>query len=379
MQFPLSGTVGNGQYREHQQRGRRGKHETAVEVRRNQARVRHDSVDVDVDEAEHRQELLVFFRIYIFHNCGQLTAAAAAVGKRGVLNLTRPSIIKTIHRRYIDAGADLFETNTFSATTIAMADYKMEHLAAEIAREGARLARETADEASHELGRPIGVLGAIGPTNKTLSLSPNVNDPGFREVTFDDVRTAYYEQADAMAEFVDFFLIETVFDTLNAKAAIKALLDLRAQTGENVPIIISGTITDASGRTLSGQTAEAFWASVRHAKPWAVGLNCALGPDLMRQHVAAISRVADTRVITYPNAGLPNAFGEYDESPEQVATHLAEWSSSGLVNVLGGCCGTTPEHIAAIAGAAAGKAPRSIPQIERAMKLSGLEPFNLVS
>jgi len=298
-------------------------------------------------------------------------------GNNDLLNLTRPEIIKKIHRRYIDSGADLFETNTFSATTIAMADYKMEHLAAEIGREGARLAREAADEASEELGRPIGVLGAIGPTNKTLSLSPDVNDPGFREVTFDDVRIAYYEQAAAMSEFIDFFLIETVFDTLNAKAAIKALLDLREETGEDIPIIISGTITDASGRTLSGQTAEAFWASVRHAKPWAVGLNCALGPDLMRQHVAAISRVADTRVITYPNAGLPNAFGEYDETPEQVAGALEEWASSGLVNVLGGCCGTTPEHIAAIAQHVSGKTPRTVPEPARAMRLSGLEPFEL--
>lgn len=299
-------------------------------------------------------------------------------GNNDLLNLTRPGIIKDIHRRYIDAGADLIETNTFSATTIAMADYKMEHLAAEIAREGARLARDEADEASLELGRPIGVLGAIGPTNKTLSLSPDVNDPGYREVTFEDVRKAYHEQAGAMAEFVDFFLIETVFDTLNAKAAIKALLDLREEREELVPIIISGTITDASGRTLSGQTAEAFWASVRHARPWAVGLNCALGPDLMRQHVASISRIADTRVITYPNAGLPNAFGEYDESPDQVAAHLEEWSSSGLVNVLGGCCGTTPAHIAAIANVTIGKAPRMVPSPKRAMRLSGLEPFVLV-
>ena len=298
-------------------------------------------------------------------------------GNNDLLNLTRPDVIKAIHLQYIHSGADLFETNTFSATTIAMADYKMEHLAEEIAREGAQLARAAADEASAELGRPIGVLGAIGPTNKTLSLSPDVNDPGFREVSFDDVRQAYYEQAVAMADFVDFFLIETVFDTLNAKAAIKALLDLRADTGEDIPIIISGTITDASGRTLSGQTAEAFWASVRHAKPWAVGLNCALGPDLMRQHVAAISRVADTRVMTYPNAGLPNAFGEYDETPEQVAAHLEEWAASGLVNVLGGCCGTTPEHISAIAGAVAGKTPRAIPEPARAMRLSGLEPFEL--
>ena len=299
-------------------------------------------------------------------------------GNNDLLNLTRPDVIKAIHRKYIDADTDLIETNTFSATTIAMADYDMAHLAAEIAREGARLGREAADEASADLGRPVGVLGAIGPTNKTLSLSPNVNDPGFREVTFDEVRVAYYEQAESMAPFIDFFLIETVFDTLNAKAAIKALLDLRAETGEDIPIIISGTITDASGRTLSGQTAEAFWASVRHAKPWAVGLNCALGPDLMRQHVAAIAKVADTRVITYPNAGLPNAFGEYDETPEQVAAHLSEWAQSGLVNVLGGCCGTTPAYITAIAGAAQGNAPRAIPEPARAMRLSGLEPFELI-
>ena len=300
-------------------------------------------------------------------------------GNNDLLNLTRPDVIKTIHRRYIDAGADLFESNTFSATTIAMADYKMEALADEIAEAGARLAREAADEASAELGRPIGVLGAIGPTNKTLSLSPNVNDPGFREVTFDQVRTAYYAQAKAMLPFIDFFLIETVFDTLNAKAAIKALLDLRADLNEYVPIIISGTITDASGRTLSGQTAEAFWSSVRHAKPWAVGLNCALGADLMRQHIAAISRVADTRVIAYPNAGLPNAFGEYDETREQTASHLSEWAKAGIVNVLGGCCGTTPDHIAATAKAAKGKKPRAVPVLKPAMRLSGLEPFEVAS
>ena len=298
-------------------------------------------------------------------------------GNNDLLNLTRPDVIKQIHRRYIDAGADLFESNTFSATTIAMADYKMEHLAAEIAEVGARLAREAADEASAELGRPIGVLGTFGPTNKTLSLSPNVEDPGFREVTFDEVRGAYFEQAQAMAPHVDFFLIETVFDTLNAKAAIKALLDLRAESGEEIPIIISGTITDASGRTLSGQTAEAFWNSVRHAKPWAIGLNCALGADAMRPHIASISRVADTRVIAYPNAGLPNEFGEYDETPAQTAAMLDEWAQSGLVNVLGGCCGTTPEHIAAIAGAAAGKTPRAVPEVNGAMRLSGLEPFEL--
>ena len=292
-------------------------------------------------------------------------------GNNDLLNLTQPAAIRTIHERYIAAGADLIETNTFSATSIAMADYGMEDLAPEIAAEGARVAREAADTA----GRPIGVLGAIGPTNKTLSLSPDVNDPGYREVTFEDVRAAYEAQARAMGPHVDALLIETVFDTLNAKAAIKAILD--ADLG--LPIIISGTITDASGRTLSGQTAEAFWYSVRHARPWAIGLNCALGAEMMRPHIQAISRVADTRVIAYPNAGLPNAFGEYDETPDQTGALLGDWAESGLVNILGGCCGTTPEHIAAIAKATEGKASRAIPAAKPGMHLSGLEPFELAS
>lgn len=300
-------------------------------------------------------------------------------GNNDLLNLTRPDIIAGIHEAYFNAGADFVETNTFSATTIAMADYRMEALADEIARVGARIAREVADRIEAEQRRPAGVLGAIGPTNKTLSLSPKVTDPGYRDVTFDQVRDAYYAQAKAMAPYVDMFLIETVFDTLNAKAAIKAVIDLRDQEGVDLPVIISGTITDASGRTLSGQTAEAFWNSVRHARPWAIGLNCALGADLMRQHIAAISRVADTRVIAYPNAGLPNAFGEYDETPDQTAVHLGEWAKSGLVNVLGGCCGTTPPHIAAIAGAAKGKTPRKAPVLKSAMRLSGLEPFEVAS
>lgn len=292
-------------------------------------------------------------------------------GNNDMLNLTQPDAIRDIHRRYIAAGADMVETNTFSATTIAMADYAMESVADEIAAEGAKLAHEAADE----MDRPVAVLGAIGPTNKTLSLSPDVNDPGFREVTFEDIRKAYEAQVRAMAPHVDALLIETVFDTLNAKAAIKAIFD--ADLG--LPILISGTITDASGRTLSGQTAEAFWYSVRHAKPWAVGLNCALGAEAMRPHIAAISKAADTRIIAYPNAGLPNAFGEYDETPEETSAMLGEWAASGLVNILGGCCGTTPEHIEAIAGAAAGKPSRTIPGAGAAMRLSGLEPFELAS
>ena len=296
-------------------------------------------------------------------------------GNNDLLNLTQPDAVRDIHSQFIAAGADLIETNTFSASVIAQGDYNMQSIAAEIAEAGAKLARQAADAAD----KPVGVLGAIGPTNKTLSLSPDVNNPGYREVTFDDVRIAYLEQAHAMAPYVDFFLIETIFDTLNAKAAIKALLDFRAETGKDIPVIISGTITDASGRTLSGQTAEAFWHSVRHAQPWAIGLNCALGAKMMRPHIAAISKIADTRVIAYPNAGLPNEFGEYDELPEQTAAQLEEWAKSGLVNVLGGCCGTTPPHIKAISGAVKGKAPRKVAEPPRAMRLSGLEPFQLTS
>jgi 5-methyltetrahydrofolate--homocysteine methyltransferase len=302
---------------------------------------------------------------------------SAIKGNNDILNLTTPDAVKAIHKAYFEAGSDIVETNTFSATTIAQADYDMQDLANEIAREGARLARQAADEVEAETGSPRGVAGAIGPTNKTLSISPDVNDPGFRDIDFDTVRQAYYDQAEAMAEFVDFFLIETVFDTLNAKAAIKALMDLRAATGTDLPIMISGTITDRSGRTLSGQTAEAFWYSVRHARPWAVGLNCALGAEEMRPYIAEIARLADTRIIAYPNAGLPNDMGEYDEQPDQTAGFVSEWAEHGLVNVLGGCCGTTPDHIRAIAKAVKDVQPRRPAKRERAMRLSGLEPFEL--
>lgn len=300
-------------------------------------------------------------------------------GNNDILNLTAPDSVKAIHRAYFEAGADIVETNTFSATSIAQADYEMQALAPEIAREGARLAREAADEVARETGLERGVAGAIGPTNKTLSISPDVNDPGHRDVDFETVRAAYLEQAEAMAPFVDFFLIETIFDTLNAKAAIKALLDRQAASGDAIPIMISGTITDRSGRTLSGQTAEAFWYSVCHARPWAIGLNCALGADEMRPYISEISRVAETRIIAYPNAGLPNDMGEYDETPDQTAGHLGEWAGSGLVNILGGCCGTTPAHIHAIAAAANSAEPRRPAERKRAMRLSGLEPFELAS
>ncbi len=303
----------------------------------------------------------------------------ALKGNNDALNLSKPDLMKEIHKQYMEAGSNIIETNTFSATTIAQADYEMQDLAAEIAESGARNAREAADEIAEKTGSVRCVAGAIGPTNKTLSISPDVEDPGYRDVTFDEVREAYAQQVVAMAPHVDFFLIETVFDTLNAKAAIKAIFDLR-QAGEidaEIPIMISGTITDASGRTLSGQTTEAFWNSVRHAKPWAVGLNCALGGKELRPYVKEISRVADTRVLVYPNAGLPNAFGEYDETPDQTAAFIEEWAKEGWVNVVGGCCGTRPEHIAAIAKAAAAGTPRAIPERPSAMRLSGLEPFEL--
>lgn len=300
-------------------------------------------------------------------------------GNNDLLNLTAPDAVKAIHTAYFEAGADIVETNTFSATTIAQADYAMENLATEIASEGARLAREAADEVEARTGTPRAVAGAIGPTNKTLSISPDVNDPGYRDVDFDAVHQAYLEQARAMAPYVDLLLVETVFDTLNAKAAIKALIDLADETGEHIPVMISGTITDRSGRTLSGQTAEAFWYSVRHARPWAIGLNCALGAEELRPYLAEISRVADTKVIAYPNAGLPNDMGEYDEEPYETAGHLSEWASSGLVNILGGCCGTTPAHIRAIADGSKNAKPRNPVRRERAMLLSGLEPFELTA
>ncbi|MGA2952054.1 MAG: homocysteine S-methyltransferase family protein [Caulobacteraceae bacterium] len=300
-------------------------------------------------------------------------------GDNDLLCLTRQDIVTELHEAYFEAGADIAETNTFNATAISQADYDLSHLAAEINLEGARLARESADRWTAKTpDKPRFVGGAIGPLNRTLSMSSDVNDPGARQVTFDEVHAAYTDQARALHQGgVDFFLVETVFDTLNAKAAIKAILDLEDEGLEPLPIWISGTITDRSGRTLSGQTVEAFWHSIRHARPFAVGFNCALGADLMRPHIAELSRIADTLVAAYPNAGLPNAFGEYDEEPEHTACHLGEWAKSGLVNILGGCCGTTPEHVRAIAEAVAGVKPRQVPTLSPAMRLSGLEAFEL--
>ena len=294
-------------------------------------------------------------------------------GNNDLLNLTQPKAIRDIHHHYFRAGADIVETNTFSSTRIAQADYGMEEIAYELNLSGARLAREAAMLAQREDGRRRFVAGALGPTNRTASISPDVSNPGFRAVSFDELVTAYHEQARGLVDGgAELLLIETIFDTLNAKAAIFALEKLFEERGLRLPVMISGTITDLSGRTLSGQTPAAFWNSVAHAKPLSVGLNCALGAKELRAHVAEIARVADTLICAYPNAGLPNEFGRYDESPEYMAELLGEFASAGLVNIIGGCCGTTPEHIAAIAKAVEGKAPRRIPDIPKRLRLSGL-------
>ncbi len=300
-------------------------------------------------------------------------------GDNDLLCLTRPDLVTKLHDAYYAAGADISETNTFNATGISQADYGLEGSVREINLAAARLGRESADRwTAAEPGKPRFLAGAVGPLNRTLSISPDVNDPGARAVTFAQVYDTYREQVVALHEGgVDLFLVETVFDTLNCKAAIKAILDLEDDGLEPLPIWISGTITDRSGRTLSGQTVEAFWNSVRHAKPFAVGFNCALGHELMRPHVAELARVADTLVSAYPNAGLPNAFGGYDEEPHETGHALAEWAQDGLVNIVGGCCGTTPDHIRCVAEGVAGVRPRVPPQRPPAMRLSGLEPFEL--
>jgi len=300
-------------------------------------------------------------------------------GNNDLLILTRPDIITDLHDAYYAAGADISETNTFSSTSIGMADYGMESQVRALNLEAARLGRESADRwTAKQPHRPRFLAGSIGPLNRTLSISPDVNDPSARSVTFDEVYNAYREQVLALHEGgVDLFLVETIFDTLNAKAALKAILDLEDEGLQPLPIWISGTITDRSGRTLSGQTVEAFWNSVKHAKPFAVGFNCALGAELMRPHIAEISRLADTLVAAYPNAGLPNAFGEYDEEPHQTGHMLHEWAADGIVNILGGCCGTTPDHIRHVADAVRGMTPRVPPVRPTAMRLSGLEPFEL--
>ena len=296
-------------------------------------------------------------------------------GNNDLLSLSRPDVVEAIHTAYLEAGADLIETNTFNANAISQSDYGTEDLVYEINLESAKIARKSADKFSHD---PRFVCGALGPTNRTASLSPDVNDPGFRNVSFDELAVAYGEQVRGLLDGgVDVLLVETVFDTLNCKAALFAIQSLLEERGEEVPIIVSGTITDASGRTLSGQTVEAFWHSIRHVDLFCVGLNCALGAEQIRPFLDALSTVADTLVSVYPNAGLPNEFGEYDQSPEAMAKIIKEFSDSGLVNLVGGCCGTTPDHIKAIANAVENIHPRIIPDIAPLTKLSGLEPLTL--
>ncbi|AFM17877.1 methionine synthase (B12-dependent) [Mycolicibacterium chubuense NBB4] len=299
------------------------------------------------------------------------------VGNNDLLNLTQPHIIEGIHREYLEAGADILETNTFNANAVSLSDYGMAELSYELNYAGAALARTACDEFSTK-AKPRYVAGALGPTTRTASISPDVNDPGARNVSYDQLVDAYLEAAKGLVDGgADLLIVETIFDTLNAKAAVFALETLFEERGRRWPVIISGTITDASGRTLSGQVTEAFWNSIRHAKPLAVGLNCALGAPEMRPYLAEMSRIADTFVSCYPNAGLPNAFGEYDESPTRQAGYVADFAEAGLVNMVGGCCGTTPAHIAEIAKVVEGKPPREVPEIEVATRLAGLEPLNI--
>lgn len=298
-------------------------------------------------------------------------------GNNDLLVLTQPQIIQGIHEAYLDAGADIIETNSFNGTRVSMSDYHMEDLVPEINREAARLAKAACEKYSTP-DKPRFVAGVLGPTSRTCSISPDVNNPAFRNISFDELKENYIEATHALIEGgADIILIETVFDTLNCKAAIFAVKEVFKQIGRELPIMISGTITDASGRTLTGQTAEAFWNSVRHGDLLSIGFNCALGADAMRPHVKTISDVADTFVSAHPNAGLPNAFGEYDETPEQTAAFLKEFAESGLINITGGCCGTTPDHIRAIANAVKDIAPRQVPETVPVCRLSGLEPFNI--
>ncbi len=286
-------------------------------------------------------------------------------GNNDLLSITQPQIVTTIHKQYLDAGADIIETNTFSSTSIAQADYDMQSLAYELNVAAVKCAREAITQS----GKNAWVAGAIGPLNKTLSLSPDVNNPGFRAVDFDEVAAAYYEQVSGLVDGgADILLIETIFDTLNAKAAIYAIKKyFREHNKPSLPIMISGTITDASGRTLSGQTLEAFYTSVAHAKPISIGLNCALGAKEMRPHIEELSQIASCYVSAYPNAGLPNAMGEYDEAPKETAHYLEDWAKEGFVNIVGGCCGTTPDHIRHIAESVKNLQPRPLPVVETAL------------
>ncbi|HYE27080.1 MAG TPA: homocysteine S-methyltransferase family protein [Allosphingosinicella sp.] len=307
---------------------------------------------------------------------GSLGLSRDQKGNNDLLNLTRPELIGEICRSFADAGAEILATNSFNANRISQADYGAEPLVGEINAAAARIVAEVADQKAQEDGRKRFVAGALGPTNKTLSLSPNVNDPGYREIDFDTLSDVYVEQIEGLVEGgAEIVLIETVFDTLNAKAAIHAA----RRVNRELPIMLSMTITDLSGRNLSGHSIEAFWASVRHARPLSVGLNCSFGAGQLRAHVAALSAIADTLVMAYPNAGLPNDLGDYDEGPAETAAQVRQWCEQGIVNIVGGCCGTTPAHIAAIAEAAHGFAPRKIPEPKRHTLLAGIEPMVLAA
>ncbi len=311
---------------------------------------------------------------------GDLDLAKDQKGNNDLLCLTRPDIVEAIHTAYLDAGADMIETNTFSSTGIAMADYGCEHLVKELNIAAAAIARKCCDAATAKDGRPRFVAGSIGPTNKTLSISPDVNDPAYREVDYDTLKNQYREQCEALIEGgVDFLLVETCFDTLNAKAAGMAAREAEEASGRSVPLMLSFTITDMSGRNLSGHTVNAFWYSLRHLKPLTIGVNCAFGADLLRPYLSELAKNADTLILAYPNAGLPNELGQYDELPETTAKLISQWVDEGLVNMVGGCCGTTPAHIGAVAKALAGQKPRVVPELPVVTRLAGLEPMHIAA
>ena len=327
----------------------------------------------ELQEADYRGERFATGYDELYAPSGHVHGAACGCardqrGNNDLLSLTRPDIITGIHAEYLAAGADLVETNTFNSTSISLHDYGLAHLAHELNATGARLARAACDEAeAREPSRSCFAVGVLGPTSRTASLSPDVNRPGFRAITFDELRVAYREATDGLLDGgADVLMVETVFDTLNAKAALFAIEEAFDARGARWPVMVSGTITDASGRTLSGQTAEAFWYSLRHARPLSIGLNCALGAQELRAHVDMLAQVADTHVSTHPNAGLPNAFGGYDETPEDMAAVLGDFARAGLLNIVGGCCGTTPAHIAAIADVVRDVPPRPVPVLEAA-------------
>ncbi len=311
---------------------------------------------------------------------GELTLPLDQKGNNDLLALTRPDVVTEITKAYLDADADIVATNTFNANSISQADYGAEHLVRDINLSAAQIAGDAARNAEARDRRPRFVAGALGPTNKTLSLSPDVNDPGYRAISFDELKHVYREQIDALLDGgVDFILIETIFDTLNAKAGIKAVLEASEARGVEVPLMISFTITDMSGRNLSGHAIESFWASVRHAKPLTIGLNCSFGAPQLRPSVAALSPLADTLLMVYPNAGLPNELGAYDEAPETTAGFMRDWADEQLINIVGGCCGTTPDHIRAMAKAVAGRTPRAIPEAKRQTFLAGLDPMRIAA